>query len=166
MKIAEFSQDDVEIRKSHFRIRGAAGAAAETKCQGGVLCKAVFLLVLLTPTSSTYTEDMWGWTAKHDQDGDYSQLISAGRAALIKPINGTFLIVRHLCTSLSTNTIPSQQRTSSSACSSPRLLTSKVLADLLKLPRYGHQIPASSIPHSQIAGSMIRTVGWRIVNRP
>jgi glucan 1,3-beta-glucosidase len=92
VNMAGFQQGDVGIWNSHFRIGGAAGSAVETKCQDAPPCKAAFLLLHLTPTASVYIEDMWGWTADHDLDGDYNQLISTGRGALVESTRGTWLI--------------------------------------------------------------------------
>jgi len=92
VNIAGFSKGDVGFWNSHFRIGGAAGSGVQTKCQGPVPCKAVFLLLHLTPTASVYIENMWGWTADHDLDGDFNQLISTGRGALIESTRGTWLV--------------------------------------------------------------------------
>jgi glucan 1,3-beta-glucosidase len=92
VNMAGYSSGDVGFWNTHFRIGGAAGSAVETKCQGGIPCKAAFLLLHLTQTSSAYIEDMWGWTADHDLDQDFNQLISTGRGALVESTRGTWLI--------------------------------------------------------------------------
>ncbi|KUJ06906.1 pectin lyase-like protein [Mollisia scopiformis] len=92
INMAGLSQGDVGLWNSHFRVGGAAGSAVETKCQDFMPCKAAFLLLHLTPTTSVYIEDMWGWTADHDLDGDYTQQISTGRGALIESTRGTWLV--------------------------------------------------------------------------
>jgi glucan 1,3-beta-glucosidase len=92
VNMAGISPGDVGLWNSHFRVGGAAGSAVETNCQGGIPCQAAFLLLHLTPTASAYIEDMWGWTADHDLDGDYNQLISTGRGALIESTLGTWLV--------------------------------------------------------------------------
>ncbi|KAG0651926.1 glucan 1 [Hyphodiscus hymeniophilus] len=92
VNMAGASQGDVGIWNSHFRVGGAAGSAVETKCQSAPPCKSAFLLLHLTPFSSAYIEDMWGWTADHDLDGNFNQLISTGRGALVESIRGTWLI--------------------------------------------------------------------------
>ncbi|OIW32653.1 exo-beta-1,3-glucanase [Coniochaeta ligniaria NRRL 30616] len=83
---------DVGFWNSHMRVGGAMGSAVETKCQGGVPCKAAFMLLHVTRTASVYIEDMWGWTADHDLDGDFNQLISTGRGALVESVNGVWLV--------------------------------------------------------------------------
>lgn len=92
VNMAGFSQGDVGIWNSHFRVGGAAGSAVETKCQNVPPCKAAFLMLHLTPTASVYIEDMWGWTADHDLDNNYNQLISTGRGALVESTRGTWLV--------------------------------------------------------------------------
>ena len=92
VNMAGFSQGDVGVWNSHFRVGGAAGSAVETKCQGPYPCKAAFLLLHLTPSASVYIEDMWGWTADHDLDQNYNQLISTGRGALIESTRGSWLV--------------------------------------------------------------------------
>ncbi|KAH6723019.1 putative exo-beta-1,3-glucanase [Leptodontidium sp. MPI-SDFR-AT-0119] len=92
VNMAGTSPGDVGFWNSHFRIGGAAGSAVQTKCQTGIPCKAAFMLLHLTATSSAYIEDMWGWTADHDLDGNNNQLISTGRGALVESQLGTWLI--------------------------------------------------------------------------
>ncbi|GAB5594024.1 hypothetical protein Unana1_08924 [Umbelopsis nana] len=84
---------DVATWNTHFRVGGAAGSGVETKCQNASApCKAAFLLLHLTPSASIYIEDMWGWTADHDLDASYNQVISTGRGALIEATRGTWLV--------------------------------------------------------------------------
>ena len=45
----------------------------------------------LTPSSSAYIENMWGWTADHDLDGGHGQTISVGRGFLIEATAATWL---------------------------------------------------------------------------
>jgi glucan 1,3-beta-glucosidase len=94
INIAGISQGDVGIWNSHFRVGGAAGSAVETKCQNqnAPPCKAAFLLLHLTHTASVYIEDMWGWTADHDLDGNFGQTIGTGRGALVESTRGTWLV--------------------------------------------------------------------------
>lgn len=86
------SKGDVGLWNSHFRVGGAAGSGVETKCQGGIPCQAAFLMLHLTKSASVYIEDMWGWTADHDLDANFNQLISTGRGALIESTRGTWLV--------------------------------------------------------------------------
>ena len=55
---------DVGFWNSHFRVGGAAGSRVQTACTGAPAdCMAAFALIHLTPSSSAYIENMWGWTA-------------------------------------------------------------------------------------------------------
>ena len=45
----------------------------------------------LTPSSSAYIENMWGWTADHDLDGGHGQTISVGRGFLVEATAGIWL---------------------------------------------------------------------------
>ena len=45
----------------------------------------------LTPSSSAYLENMWGWTADHDLDGGHDQTISVGRGFLVEATAATWL---------------------------------------------------------------------------
>ncbi|RFU24725.1 hypothetical protein B7463_g11612, partial [Scytalidium lignicola] len=93
VNIAGNSPGDVGFWNSHFRIGGAAGSKVETNCNGpAVNCKAAYALLHLTPTSSAYIENMWGWTADHDLDGGTPQTISTGRGFLIEATQATWLI--------------------------------------------------------------------------
>lgn len=91
VNMAGVEKGDVAFWNSHFRIGGAAGSKVETACQD-TLCKAAFLLLHLTETAQVYAEDMWGWTADHDLDNNYNQLISTGRGALIESTRGAWLV--------------------------------------------------------------------------
>lgn len=46
----------------------------------------------LTNTSSAYIDNMWGWTADHDLDGEHPQTISTARGLLVEATKGTWLI--------------------------------------------------------------------------
>jgi glucan 1,3-beta-glucosidase len=90
---------DVAIHNSHFRVGGAAGTLVRHPDAGGHCggppesCKAAWGMLHLTPTSSAYISNMWGWTADHDIDaGQSPPVISTGRGALIEARNGTWLI--------------------------------------------------------------------------
>jgi glucan 1,3-beta-glucosidase len=66
VNIAGSSPGAVGFWNSHFRVGGAAGSKVETNCGGSggggtpAQCKAAYLLIHLTSTSSAYIEDMWG----------------------------------------------------------------------------------------------------------
>ncbi|KAH8803084.1 putative exo-beta-1,3-glucanase [Xylogone sp. PMI_703] len=84
---------DVGFWNSHHRVGGAAGSKVQTNCGGSpAQCKAAFMLLHLTPSSSAYIEGMWGWTADHDLDGGNGQTISTGRGYLIEATQGTWLV--------------------------------------------------------------------------
>ena len=89
---------DVGFWNTHIRIGGAFDTAVRTKCAGDTAtandCLAAFMLVHLTPFSSTYIENMWAWTADHDLDDggkNTKQSISTGRGMLIEATAGTWL---------------------------------------------------------------------------
>ncbi|XHG09424.1 hypothetical protein AWENTII_012483 [Aspergillus wentii] len=87
------SPGDVGFWNSHFRIGGAVGSKVETECGGSVeKCKAAWGLLHLTGTSSVYIENMWGWTADHDLDGQNKQNIATGRGLLVEATKGTWLV--------------------------------------------------------------------------
>ncbi|GLA29055.1 hypothetical protein AnigIFM63326_006943 [Aspergillus niger] len=93
INIAARSPGDVGFWNTHFRIGGAAGSQVESKCTSDPNnCKAAWGLLHLTTTSSAYIENMWGWTADHDLDGDNPQTISTGRGLLVEGTAATWLI--------------------------------------------------------------------------
>ncbi|KAI9793745.1 MAG: hypothetical protein M1833_000691 [Piccolia ochrophora] len=81
---------DVGFWNTHFRIGGAAGSKVQKQC-GGDPCKAAFMLMHLTASSSAYIENMWGWTADHDLDGGNGQTIATGRGILVEATAATWL---------------------------------------------------------------------------
>ena len=84
---------DVAIWNTHFRVGGAAGSAAETKCSDpSSPCQAAFMLAHLTKSASIYIEDMWGWTADHDLDGNNDTTISTGRGMLVESQQPVWLV--------------------------------------------------------------------------
>jgi hypothetical protein len=61
VNIAGSNPGDVGFWNTHFRVGGAAGSKVETNCGGApASCKAAYLLLHLTSTSSAYIENMWG----------------------------------------------------------------------------------------------------------
>ncbi|KAI9927862.1 hypothetical protein MW887_002714 [Aspergillus wentii] len=93
VNMAGKSPGDVGFWNSHFRIGGAVGSKVETECGGSVeKCKAAWGLLHLTGTSSVYIENMWGWTADHDLDGQNKQNIATGRGLLVEATKGTWLV--------------------------------------------------------------------------
>ncbi|EME87161.1 glycoside hydrolase family 55 protein [Pseudocercospora fijiensis CIRAD86] len=84
---------DVSFHNTHFRIGGAVDSRLRTSCQeASKPCKAAFLLLHLSPTSSSYWENSWFWTADHDLDGEFPQNIATGRGVLIQAKKGTWLV--------------------------------------------------------------------------
>lgn len=80
---------------SHIRIGGFAGTQLEAdKCAREAPlsddCRASFLNLHLTKTSSAYLENVWIWTADHDLDyGERAQInILSGRGVLIESADG------------------------------------------------------------------------------
>ncbi|TQB74031.1 hypothetical protein MPDQ_005230 [Monascus purpureus] len=95
INIAGYNHGDVGLWNTHFRIGGSKGSKVRTECGGSPSsCKAAWALLHLTATSSTYIENMWGWTADHDLelDGHVKQNISTARGALIEARGGTWLV--------------------------------------------------------------------------
>jgi glucan 1,3-beta-glucosidase len=94
VNVAGASPGDVGFWNSHFRVGGAAGSAVETGCtaKDPSGCMAAFLMLHLTPSSSAYIEDMWGWTADHDLDNSAAQNIATGRGILVESTKATWLV--------------------------------------------------------------------------
>ncbi|KAB5585857.1 glycoside hydrolase family 55 protein [Coniochaeta sp. 2T2.1] len=64
---------DVGFWNTHVRVGGAMGSKVATDCAGAAPadCKAAFLMVHLTASSSAYIDNMWAWTADHLVDGTW-----------------------------------------------------------------------------------------------
>ncbi|RAH81385.1 exo-beta-1,3-glucanase [Aspergillus japonicus CBS 114.51] len=93
VNIAGTNPGDVGFWNTHFRIGGAVGSLVESQCTSNAeSCKAAYGLIHLTSTSSVYIENMWGWTADHDLDGENAQTISTGRGMLVEATAATWLI--------------------------------------------------------------------------
>ncbi|KAG2413903.1 hypothetical protein HFD88_003093 [Aspergillus terreus] len=93
VSISGKSPGDVGLWNTHFRIGGAAGSKVESQCAGSAAeCKAAWGLLRLSSTSSAYIENMWGWTADHDLDGQNQQVISTGRGLLVEATAATWLV--------------------------------------------------------------------------
>jgi glucan 1,3-beta-glucosidase len=61
VNVAGNSPGDVGFWNTHFRVGGAAGSLVETNCTGlPDTCKAAYMLLHLTNTSSVYVDNMWG----------------------------------------------------------------------------------------------------------
>lgn len=93
MNIAGNNPGDVGLWNVHFRIGGAVGSQVQTQCGGAPsACKAAWGLLHLTSSASAYIENMWGWTADHDLDGENKQNIATGRGMLVEATKGTWLV--------------------------------------------------------------------------
>ncbi|RAH82446.1 putative exo-beta-1,3-glucanase [Aspergillus japonicus CBS 114.51] len=94
VNIAGSTPGAVGLWNSHFRIGGAAGSKVQTNCYGNPdICKAAWGLLHLTATSSAYIENMWGWTADHNLDGNLeTTTVSTGRGMLVEATKGTWLV--------------------------------------------------------------------------
>ncbi|RHZ59231.1 hypothetical protein CDV55_106081 [Aspergillus turcosus] len=94
VNMAGAAPGDVGFWNSHFRIGGAVGSKVQTNCYGTPdQCKAAWGLLHLTSTSSAYIENMWGWTADHDLDGNGgTTTIATGRGLLVEATKGTWLV--------------------------------------------------------------------------
>ncbi|KAL3484993.1 pectate lyase superfamily protein-domain-containing protein [Aspergillus germanicus] len=94
VNIAGSSPGAVGLWNNHFRIGGAAGSKVQTNCYGNPdICKAAWGLLHLTASSSAYIENMWGWTADHNLDGNLeTTTVSTGRGMLVESTAGTWLV--------------------------------------------------------------------------
>lgn len=95
INMAGSNQGDVSLHNSHFRVGGTADSNVNRVCnRSPAQCKAGFLLLHATQSSSAYLEDVWGWTADHSLEsgpggGTY---ISTGRGFLINSQKATWLM--------------------------------------------------------------------------
>ncbi|CZT49770.1 related to exo-beta-1,3-glucanase [Rhynchosporium secalis] len=95
VNIAGTSPGDVGIWNTQVNIGGGADSTIRTQCtnQDPSSCKAVFLAVHLTASSSAYLQNIWVWTADHFVDGQASpQIISTGRGILVESTKATWLV--------------------------------------------------------------------------
>ena len=93
INMAGNSPGDVGMWNTHFRIGGAVGSQVQSKCTSTPdICKAAWGLLHLTSSSSAYLENIWGWTADHDLDGQNPQTIATGRGLLVEATKGTWLV--------------------------------------------------------------------------
>lgn len=86
---------DVSIFNTHFRIGGTSGTTFEFDCfSQAEKCKAASGVIHLTPSSSAYIENLWGWTADHNLDANTTNklAISTGRGLLVEATEGTWLV--------------------------------------------------------------------------
>ena len=85
---------DVAFWNCVLRVGGSKDSLVTEKCRAPGAepkdCKAAFALLHLTPTSSVYLEDVWGWVADHvlDDVAGPGENIAVGRGALIESNGG------------------------------------------------------------------------------
>lgn len=93
VNMAGNSPGDVAFWNSHITVGGTADSKVNTVCSNPntANCKAAFAMLHLTASSSTYIENMWGWTADHSLDGGPVQNIATGRGLLVEATKGTWL---------------------------------------------------------------------------
>lgn len=89
----------VALFNTHLRVGGARGSLTQTNCPSlpdpalaAARCRAAWALLHLTASSSAYVENMWGWAADHDLDGNATQTVALGRGALVESTQGTWLV--------------------------------------------------------------------------
>ncbi|KAL2145165.1 hypothetical protein VTI28DRAFT_7801 [Corynascus sepedonium] len=82
---------DVGFWNVHFRIGGAEGSSvrADMGCARPEKCLAAKLNLHLREGSGSYWENVWGWTADHELDGDSS---GGGGAEVYPGVAGGFLV--------------------------------------------------------------------------
>ncbi|KAL5320242.1 hypothetical protein ACEPPN_011043 [Leptodophora sp. 'Broadleaf-Isolate-01'] len=95
VNIAGTAPGDVGIWNTQVNIGGGADSTIRSQCtnQDSSSCKAVFLAVHLTASSSAYLQNIWIWTSDHYVDGGASpQIISTGRGLLVESTKATWLV--------------------------------------------------------------------------
>ncbi|KAI0975131.1 pectin lyase fold/virulence factor [Xylaria arbuscula] len=86
--VHESTQGSAAMWNSHFRVGGAAGTdlqLADCPPAGAGVndkCIAASLLLHLTPKSSGYFENVWGWVADHDLDNPLDADITEGTSGV------------------------------------------------------------------------------------
>ena len=93
VNMAASTPGSVSFHNTHTRVGGAADSRLEKACQSlSSPCKAAFMHAHLTPSSSSYWESSWLWTADHDLDGTSPTTIAVGRGMLVSATRGTWLV--------------------------------------------------------------------------
>jgi glucan 1,3-beta-glucosidase len=83
---------DVGFWFCNFRIGGAKGSKVEANCRDAKSCVAAHTTAHLTPTSSSYWEHTWAWSADVDVDGNAAELASPASGFLIESQKGTWML--------------------------------------------------------------------------
>jgi glucan 1,3-beta-glucosidase len=78
---------------THFRVGGTAGTELQAaQCPAGQdendACKAAYMMLQLTKSSSAYLENVWAWTADHDLDDGPQLSIYTGRGISVESTKG------------------------------------------------------------------------------
>ncbi|KAI0379671.1 glycoside hydrolase family 55 protein [Hypomontagnella monticulosa] len=91
--IAGSSPGDVALWNSLVTVGGTLGASALANACGSASneCKAAFLGMHFTPSSSVYVENVWNWVADHFTEGSGGCNIAAKGGALVEATKGTWL---------------------------------------------------------------------------
>jgi pectate lyase-like protein len=94
VNVAGANPGDVGFWNCLITVGGTADTTISRTCtnQDPTNCMAAFVMMHLTKTSSTYIENVWGWTADHNMDDSTSPIIiSTGRGLLVEATKGTWL---------------------------------------------------------------------------
>ncbi|KAF9741995.1 hypothetical protein PMIN02_007890 [Paraphaeosphaeria minitans] len=91
--MAGASNGDVGIWNSILNIGGMRDSTVSVQCQSQNPCQAAHTGMHLTSTSSVYAQNVWVWTADHDEDQTSGNLIiSTGRGILVEATKATWLV--------------------------------------------------------------------------
>ncbi|KAI2601954.1 glycoside hydrolase family 55 protein [Hypoxylon sp. NC1633] len=91
--MAGSSPGNVALWNSLITVGGTLGASALADACGSASneCKAAFLGMHFTPSSSVYVENVWNWVADHFTEGSGGCNIAAKGGALVESTKGTWL---------------------------------------------------------------------------
>ncbi|KFY68822.1 hypothetical protein V496_00777 [Pseudogymnoascus sp. VKM F-4515 (FW-2607)] len=94
VNIAGDAPGDVGFWNIIVLIGGTADTSIHDSCtdQDTSSCKAAFLAVHITASSSAYFQNLWAWTADHNVDDGPNQIIATGRGVLVEATKGTWLV--------------------------------------------------------------------------
>lgn len=95
VNIAGANKGDVGIWNTQVMFGGTADTTIKDVCtnQDTTNCRAAYLGVHLTPSSSVYVQNLWVWTADHNLDGGSGiTIISTGRGLLVESTKATWLV--------------------------------------------------------------------------
>lgn len=95
INIAGAAKGDVGLWNTQIMFGGTAGTTIKDVCnnQDTTNCRAAYLGLHLTASSSAYVQNLWVWTADHNLDGGSSlTMISTGRGILVESTKATWLV--------------------------------------------------------------------------